>query len=283
VIAAFDGQLPNWVDLSAILGGSFFGVCWLGWLCIKRRDPLATTGVAESHLAPPVPAICMIAYLSGALIMQALGNWILKPGLPAPLGERLVQTAASVVAATTLGVACVVFGASSFRGGLRGFGLRRRGLPRDVAAGIVGLLVAFPVCTGLLYVSEMVVRWWTGANELPQHPVLEVLASPALPLWGRACAIAGPIVLAPVAEELFFRGIVQSFVRQHLGTRWGAVLISSLVFGLAHYVQPHVVVPLTALGFVLGYLYEKRGSLWAPIVLHILFNLRTIVWQVARS
>jgi len=78
-------------------------------------------------------------------------------------------------------------------------------------------------------------------------------------------------VIGPVAEEIFFRGILYGFFR-----RWGifaAVLLSTLLF-----VLPHLgggAIPLTQLvgGIVFGITYEKEKSLITPITIHCLGNL----------
>ena len=43
--------------------------------------------------------------------------------------------------------------------------------------------------------------------------------------------------------------------------------------------QPHVVAPLIVLGVILGYVYERTGSLVAPITLHLLFNFKTMLFS----
>jgi CAAX protease family protein len=79
-------------------------------------------------------------------------------------------------------------------------------------------------------------------------------------------------VLAPVAEELFFRG----FLFAGLRTRWSlwpAAITSGLIFGLVH--APTgitTVVPLAALGFALCWLYDRTGSLWPCVIAHMINN-----------
>jgi hypothetical protein len=56
---------------------------------------------------------------------------------------------------------------------------------------------------------------------------------------------------------------------------WAAALISSGIFGLLHYTDPDsiaVVPQLALLGVLLAWLYERTGSLWPPIILHVLNN-----------
>jgi membrane protease YdiL (CAAX protease family) len=80
------------------------------------------------------------------------------------------------------------------------------------------------------------------------------------------------VLLAPIAEELFFRG----FVFAGLRTRWSlwpAAITSGLIFGLVH--APTgitTVVPLAVLGFALCWLYDRTGSLWPCVIAHMINN-----------
>ena len=78
-------------------------------------------------------------------------------------------------------------------------------------------------------------------------------------------------MLGPVAEELFFRGILYGFLR-----RWGvivALVFSTLIFVLCHPI--HQVIPVTRLlgGILFAVAYEFSGSLIVPITIHGLGNL----------
>ena len=78
--------------------------------------------------------------------------------------------------------------------------------------------------------------------------------------------------LAPISEELFFRGFVFSGLRSRMSL-WPAAVISGLVFGLVH--APTgitTVVPLAVLGAVLAWLYDRTGSLWPPVIAHAFNN-----------
>jgi membrane protease YdiL (CAAX protease family) len=87
-------------------------------------------------------------------------------------------------------------------------------------------------------------------------------------------------LFGPVAEELFFRGILYGFLR-----RWGvivAVVLSTLIFVLCHPI--HHGIPVTRLlgGVLFAVAYEISGSLMVPITIHVLGNLAifTISWII---
>ena len=86
-------------------------------------------------------------------------------------------------------------------------------------------------------------------------------------------------IAAPIAEELFFRGIVYGFLR-----RWGvlsALIASSLLFVLAHPIFPRIPVPQAVGGIVFAVAYEVEGSLMAPITIHALGNLAIFTLSLA--
>ncbi|GEM_PF-1284482 len=78
------------------------------------------------------------------------------------------------------------------------------------------------------------------------------------------------VILAPVAEEVFFRGLLYNYLRGLLPLRWAAI-ISSGLFALAHgEIWAFFPTFLGGLGFV--YIFEKAKSLWAPVIAHIIWN-----------
>jgi len=84
-------------------------------------------------------------------------------------------------------------------------------------------------------------------------------------------------VFAPIIEEILFRGFLQSWIRQHLGSKQ-AILITSLLFAFFHYSPEQgianitIIASLFVFSLFIGFVYEKQGMLASPIMLHSLFN-----------
>jgi hypothetical protein len=88
--------------------------------------------------------------------------------------------------------------------------------------------------------------------------------------WFRACFGFFAVVVAPVAEEFVFRGMLYPFVKQ-LGSPRAALFGVSAIFAAIHF-DAGTFVPLFALALALTWLYEMTDNLLAPIAAHSLFN-----------
>jgi membrane protease YdiL (CAAX protease family) len=92
----------------------------------------------------------------------------------------------------------------------------------------------------------------------------------SLPTEGLAGFLLVGAVIGPIAEELFFRGVVFGYFR-----RWGvmaAVVVSTVLFALAHSAVGGVGAPQIIGGIVFAVAYELEGSLMVPVTIHVLGN-----------
>ena len=87
------------------------------------------------------------------------------------------------------------------------------------------------------------------------------------------------VLVAPVCEELVFRGYLYPAAKRYAG-RWVAGFCVALVFAAAHG-SLAALPPLFIFGLVLVVIYEKTGSIWAPIATHMSFNALTVIAQIA--
>lgn len=77
-------------------------------------------------------------------------------------------------------------------------------------------------------------------------------------------------VLAPISEELYYRGMVYPVFRFYMGPLGGAI-VAGLIFGLVHW-DLWRAIPLAAGGAILCYIYEKSGSILVSAVAHGTWN-----------
>jgi uncharacterized protein len=78
------------------------------------------------------------------------------------------------------------------------------------------------------------------------------------------------IVLAPIFEELLFRGFLYKGFRESKAGKWGAILTTSVIFGVIHIFNA---IPIFILGLFLGLAREKTGTVYVPMAMHATNNL----------
>lgn len=82
--------------------------------------------------------------------------------------------------------------------------------------------------------------------------------------------LLGGVIIAPLAEEILFRGFIFAGLRQRYGWK-PAALISAGLFAAVH-LSPLSVPPLFLLGWIFAYLYHRSNSIWPAILMHVLTN-----------
>lgn len=206
--------------------------------------------------------------LTPAHILALMAPWLIAGSavmkLRTPQWQLLGQAGVQVL---LLGASLTV-AAFTFRLGLRrGLGLRMDHWLFDTGRGVLGYLAIVPVCILL----NMLFTWLLeGRHLVSEHALLRMLREVSAP-W-KAVALFSGVILAPVGEEVFFRGLLQSMLRHSTGRPWAAVLVTSAVFALVHYSILQSVPAIFVLSLALGYNYERCGRLYPPILMHMLFN-----------
>jgi membrane protease YdiL (CAAX protease family) len=153
------------------------------------------------------------------------------------------------------------------------FGFRGPQLPRALLlAALLTVFVFLPVALGLQQVSAVVL---TKLGWPPEDQIAVTLLTGAKS-WGmRVYLGVFAVVLAPVAEEFIFRGMLYPFFKQ-LGWPRLAWIGVSFAFALIHD-NAALFVPLFVLALALTWLYEKTDNLLAPIAAHSLFNAANLI------
>jgi membrane protease YdiL (CAAX protease family) len=110
------------------------------------------------------------------------------------------------------------------------------------------------------------------------HPIIDFLQADKS-AWSVGLVIGAAVVAAPIAEEFFFRRILQGWLEIKYGD-W-AIVVSAFCFGLAHLGHGLGWVPLIGFGLAAGYLARRRATILPSIVLHALFNGLSVLLLVA--
>ena len=143
-----------------------------------------------------------------------------------------------------------------------------------VAAGaLLYLVVVFGASTGFSWVLE---------RAFNRPIVTPAQISPDLSRAGEFLAAFLAIVIAPPAEELFFRGVLFRGLRDRRGFATAAA-VSAVMFGLAHWIGGEwrgslvLVLSMVVTGFGLALLYDRRKNLVTNIAAHATFNIIGVV------
>lgn len=223
-------------------------------------------------------AIWVIAVFIAAQLIVLLGALMVRElnvTLPFALNETVLQTVVSVLVyavAIALAVAVPWF-ALKQKLTWREVGLEQT-LPRwrDIAlaplAFIVSMIataVVMGIAASLLPGVDLETEQQVGFENLTER-------------YEMLLAFFTLVVLAPVCEELLFRGYLYGRVRRYYNALW-TIALTSVVFGLMHvYAGPgmplqwNVMIGTTVLAIFIGLLREYTGSIWAGILLHMIKN-----------
>lgn len=156
-------------------------------------------------------------------------------------------------------------------------GVRRPHL-RDIGLGIIGGAALFLVLIlGVSNLLAWLIQSLGGENPVVQESLQEMVRDPST----TPILLLSTVIIAPISEELFFRGMLFPALRKHIGS-WPAIGASGFLFALTHF-EPSttgyllVLLVLLPVGMGLARLYEWRGTLWVPIAAHSTYNLIQVV------
>ena len=141
---------------------------------------------------------------------------------------------------------------------------------RAILYGLIGASIFLPFGWALQMGSAEFLKHLPGLPFNPEEQQAVQTLRVAATLGQRIVLGMATIVLAPIAEELLFRGVLYSWIR-HLGYPKLALWITALIFALMH-LNPATFLPLALLAVLLAVLYERTGNLLAPIAAHSFFN-----------
>lgn len=147
----------------------------------------------------------------------------------------------------------------------------------DFGLGMIVWFVAFPwvaivsqICDFFLWLSFQ----FKGYEQVAVRYLKDNLESPIQMM----IALISIVVIAPVVEEILFRGTLQQYLKKFFSIRT-SIFITALIFACFHFSPTQslgnfsLIPSLFTFACFLGYIYERQGSIYASIGLHLGFNL----------
>jgi membrane protease YdiL (CAAX protease family) len=282
---------PTYIIL--LLGPVLLAV--LFWRGCFRRDALDAGPSRGVGLVPADLLIGLGLMIMGPslVVLATSQGGTGEPSATGTLEPDTVAVAGNIlmgqVAGQLIPVLYLLWRVSSGPRGLKGLGLIGA-IPqkplRDLAWGALGLIVAVTLVMATIQAAVFLGEWFGQQAPELAHPLLKVLVD-SDSLLGSAMIIISAVLVAPILEEAIFRGLIQSVMGEVLGDgrRWSIVLVASFVFTMIHAgsVNWQALPGLFVLALVLGWLYERSGSLWPGIFVHIGFNALNIAAALSIS
>ena len=134
--------------------------------------------------------------------------------------------------------------------------------------------------TGLIILSDEVDRIIQHFIPTPEYVLdLNYLLKPDSFL-GTILLFTAVVILAPLGEEIIFRGFLQQILEKYWKDVTQAILFTALIFSLIH-MNPYWFFQIYILGIFLGFLAWKTNSIIAPLILHGLNNFIALLLSLS--
>jgi len=239
------------------------------------RKALVDSAPRRNNMPLYLPFVALSVWFVSVLVTGSIGSKVMADvddWRRAAVGNAIYCIGGIIISGGAVFLARVYFARR-----LKGFGLDLRTIHKDVLAAGVNLLCVWPlVMAAIVLTTKFGKIVWGRDFEMQQHEQIELMTQyPQLSL--RILIFVVAAVIAPVLEEILFRGLLQTAIRSYLTDleyrqpAWLSIVMSSGLFAAAHPNAGHWPA-LFVLALCLGYAYEKSGSLFRPIFIHALFN-----------
>ncbi len=115
---------------------------------------------------------------------------------------------------------------------------------------------------GSMYVLNVLMEW-VALPDFMEDTFMKMADEPL--------GVASMALIAPIVEEMMFRGTIQGYLMRRSSNAWTGIIITAIVFGAIH-MNPQQAVYATLLGIIFGWIYYRTRSLLPVIAGHVLNN-----------
>lgn len=214
-----------------------------------------------------------------ALFFGGLVGSVLAIGIAAALNGGGEPAGVSLLVISSLGQALVIVGMLTYMSRTRGagtwsvdFGFQFR------QSDLLGIVYGMMLQIGVVVFVQLPILWVLSLDDPPQQAVAEI-AEEANSVGAKVAILIVIVLVAPVTEELLYRGVLLGRIRRG-NPAHRSVVLSAAVFAGIHLIDPNalIVVPgLFVVGLVLGYQALHTGRLGLSIMTHAGVNLLAVI------
>lgn len=221
----------------------------------------------------PQPVTKWDLYFAGILVLYASANIVAlfqaPPEEPPVIEISTFQTSALIMFLLIGGIFAIL--KTSHRSPVEFFGLELRRIIPLTPNAFFCLLAAYP----LILLAFNLLTFFLDTNpEENAQPIIQFFLN--TDDWAaRAWVVISAVIIAPLAEEIIFRGYLFNITKNFIGAT-GAMFFTSVLFALIH-AHAMSLIPLLLLSLCLTIAYQSTRSLWTPILIHGMFNSTTIL------
>lgn len=254
---------------------AFFGIALPGYALARKVWPESGWSFGGNISTSVIQPFDLL--IGGGYLLLFLWSWKMIPETMADqkIGQQTALGLASQVM-TIIFLASVIPAALFWRVDLREFfGLRWPGWKK-----VFWIAPAFVFSMMVLLSIQLGLGWqdWVESNYGAEAQSTVILLKESSDLGVLIMLAVSAVIVAPVTEEVIFRGYLYPVVK-HFSDRWFAALFTGVIFGVIHF-NLLGLPTLAIMGVVLVILYEVTGSLWVTIACHAAFNATTVGAQL---
>lgn len=280
------------------------------WWTVKRLDLFRRRPTAHDRydaitaaIAPP-PGSSAPRNIGLMLVMGAMALWflsgiaaslpVLSVGPDDPEPDGIAMAALSIGLMSGVIVVAVLIAWALWRplGRILGVPTSLRTLAADLKLGAIATLLALPpvllvaVCVALITTLLAQAELISAPDPLAHDLLRDLFSAPRTGTWWAVIAMV--IIAVPIAEELTYRGLLQTGFRAAAGTGpnrrtnqldWFALALTAGLFTVVHLpvASAHSLPILLTLALIMGLSYERTGRIAVPIMIHAAFNALNIL------
>lgn len=254
-----------WVSILIVLTG--IGLNVYHFLFRKKIHIPRTEKLSDSNWSVLDVFKIIIIVIFAAFVYYILGD-VISNSFKLNIHSSLVNSLIFSTFFHIISIGCVLlYIRYKYNADLSSLGLIFKNKFRNIYIGILGYSSVIPFTVLALIISIMVST--NLGFESKGNPLLLVYFLPDIP-FKLGYLLIFISVIGPICEEIFFRGFLYKTLRSKFNVRWG-IFLNSIIFSFLH-LTPAGFLPIFVLSIMLSYIYEKTGSLIAPVALHIMHN-----------